>query len=102
LEKEGLAAALRARVAAVEERAGLPATIIVEGERRLPLALEEEIYRIAQEGLTNIVKHAHSHHLSIRLRYDENAVHLELEDDGIGFDPESAKQNGGLGLRGME
>jgi signal transduction histidine kinase len=102
LEKEGLVAALRARVSAVEERAGLPAQISVEGERRLPLAIEEEIYRIAQEGLNNVVKHAQSNQVRINLRYDEKTVMLELEDDGVGFDPEAAKRNGGIGLRGME
>jgi signal transduction histidine kinase len=101
LEKEGLVAALRARVSAVEERAGLPAQISVEGERRLPLKIEEEIYRIAQEGLNNIVKHAQSNQVHINLRYGEKAVMLELQDDGVGFDPEAAKRNGGIGLRGM-
>jgi signal transduction histidine kinase len=102
LEREGLVAALRARVSAVEERAGLPAQISVEGERRLPLKIEEEIYRIAQEGLNNIVKHAQSQQVRINLRYDEKAVMLELQDDGIGFEPDAAKRNGGIGLRGME
>lgn len=101
LEKEGLVAALRARVAAVEERAGVPVQIAVEGERRLPLKLEEELYRIAQEGLNNIVKHARSHQVRLVLRFDESAVGLELQDDGIGFDPEAARRNGGIGLRGM-
>lgn len=102
LEKEGLGAALRARVAAVEERAGVRATVCVEGERRLPLGIEEEIYRIAQEGLTNIVKHAQSNQIQLHLRYTENAVTLELQDDGIGFDLDAARRDGGIGLRGME
>jgi signal transduction histidine kinase/ligand-binding sensor protein len=102
LEKEGLVAALCARVSAVEERAGLPAQISVEGERRLPLTIEEEIYRIAQEGLNNVVKHAQSQQVRINLRYGEKTVMLELADDGIGFDPDAAKRNGGIGLRGME
>src|SRR3546814_5787127 len=48
LEKEGLASALRARLAAVEGRAGLKTDVLVEGERRLPFEIEKEIYRIAR------------------------------------------------------
>ncbi|MBI5030972.1 MAG: GAF domain-containing protein [Chloroflexi bacterium] len=102
LEKEGLVAALRARLSSVEERAGFAAKISVEGERRVPLPIEEELYRIAQEGLNNVVKHAKSQNVEIHLRYDEHAVSLTLEDDGIGFDADDAKQGGGLGLRGMQ
>ena len=80
----------------------MPAKISVEGERRLPLAIEEEIYRIAQEGLNNVVKHAQSQQVRISLRYNEKTVCLELEDDGVVFDLEAAKRNGGIGLRGME
>ncbi len=102
LEKEGLVAALRARLSAVEERAGLPTRISVEGERRLPLAIEEELYRVAQEGLNNVVKHARSQNVFIHLQYDEHAVCLTLEDDGIGFDADMASRDGGIGLRGMQ
>lgn len=102
LEKEGLVAALRARLSAVEERAGLPTRISVEGERRLPLAIEEELYRVAQEGLNNVVKHARSQNVFIHLQYDDHAVCLTLKDDGIGFDADMASRDGGIGLRGMQ
>lgn len=102
LEKEGLVAALHARLAAVEGRTGLQTDIDVEGERRLPLSMEEELYKIAQESLNNVVKHAKAQHLGVQLHFNDRSVCLELKDDGVGFDLEMARQNGGMGLRGIE
>jgi signal transduction histidine kinase len=102
LETEGLASALRARLAAVEGRSGLKTNVLVEEERRLPIKMEEELYRIAQEGLNNVVKHAGATQVQIRLKYDERAVSLELIDDGKGFEPEAIHQSGGFGLQGIQ
>jgi signal transduction histidine kinase len=102
LEKEGLVSALRARLAAVEGRSGLRAEVVVVRERRLPVAVEEEIYRIAQEGLNNVVKHASARNVKILLKYDPDSLNLELVDDGKGFDPQLASQSGGIGIRGMQ
>jgi signal transduction histidine kinase len=102
LEKEGLVAALQARLASVESRSGLKTEINVEGERRLPLSIEEELYRIAQEGLNNAVKHAQARSVKIDLLYSEGSVRLELSDDGKGFDPSAADGYGGMGLRGIK
>jgi signal transduction histidine kinase len=102
LEKEGLVSALRARLAAVEGRAGLQTEVRVENERRLPLQIEEELYRIAQEGLNNVVKHAQAREVQIQLKYGERVVRLEMKDDGAGFDPERAKLSGGVGLQGIQ
>jgi signal transduction histidine kinase len=102
LETEGLVSVLRARLAAVEDRAGLKTEILVDGERRLPIAIEEELYRIAQEGLNNVVKHAVAKHVRIHIEYDENSVSLEMIDDGLGFDMKTADQSGGFGLQGIK
>jgi PAS domain S-box-containing protein len=102
LEEEGLVAALQARLAAVEARAGLQAQIELEGARRLPLAVEEELFWIASEAFNNVVKHAHARRVTVRLQFDEMNARLEIEDDGVGFEPTRARQSGGLGLRGME
>jgi len=101
LEKEGLVFALRARMAAVEARAGLKTEVLVEGERRLPVGMEAELYRIAHEGLNNVVKHAQAGLVQIHLRFDEATIRLELTDDGTGFDPQIAGQSGGSGLQGI-
>jgi PAS domain S-box-containing protein len=102
LETEGLVSVLRARLAAVEDRAGLKTEVLVDGERRLPIAIEEELYRIAQEGLNNVVKHAAAKHVRIHIKYDEIDVSLEMIDDGLGFDTKTADQSGGFGLQGIK
>jgi len=102
LETEGLVSVLRARLAAVEDRTGLKSEVLVDGERRLPIAIEEELYRIAQEGLNNVVKHAAAKHVRIHIEYDENSVSLEMIDDGLGFDMKAADQSGGFGLQGIK
>ena len=95
-------AALQARLEAVEERAGLETEFKVEGEGHLPLEIEEELYRIAQEALNNALKHAQARRITVSLRQDQRTVTLEIADDGIGFDPSTALEYGGLGLDGME
>jgi signal transduction histidine kinase len=98
LETEGLVAALQARLAAVEGRAGLETEFRVEGERRLPIAIEEELYWIAQEALNNVRKHAAARHVAVHLHFASAAVCLEVQDDGVGFDPQAvpAERRGGL------
>jgi signal transduction histidine kinase len=104
LETEGLAAVLQARLAAVEARAGLQTEFRVEGERRLPIAIEGELYWIAQESLNNVLKHAQAQHVTLRLRYTPENITLEVGDDGIGFDPLDvrAEGRGGVGLRSIK
>lgn len=102
LEGQGLASALQIRLAAVETRAGLQSEIRVEGGRRLPLPIEEDLYRIALEGLNNVVKHARAQHVKVHLQFDDQRVCLEISDDGMGYDPVKARESGGMGLGGME
>lgn len=102
LEKEGLVAALQARVAAVETRAGLRTEFLVEGERRLPFLIEQELYGIAQEALNNVGKHARAQRVTVHLQITDKIVRLEVRDDGVGFDPSSARKTGGVGLRSIE
>ena len=103
LEAEGLVAALQARLAAVEGRAGLQTEFRIEGERRLPIAIEEELYWIAQEALNNVRKHAAAQHVTVHLHFAAASVCLEVQDDGVGFDPQAvrAEGRGGGGLRSI-
>ena len=98
LETEGLVAALQARLAAVEGRAGLQTEFRVEGERRLPLEIEGELYWIAQEALNNVRKHAAARHVTVHLNFTSTIILLEVVDDGVGFDLHSvpAERRGGL------
>ena len=103
LEAEGLVAALQARLAAVEGRAGLQTHFRVEGERRLPIAVEEDLYWIAQEALNNVRKHAGARHVTVHLHFGPESVRLDVADDGVGFDLQAvrAEGRGGGGLRSI-
>jgi signal transduction histidine kinase len=103
LEKEGLVGAIQTRLETVEARSGLQTAFHAAGsERRLPLATEEDLYRIVQEALNNAVKHAGAQQVSVHLRFGVQDFSLEVRDDGVGFDPTRARQGGGVGLRGIE
>ena len=103
LEAEGLVAALQARLAAVEDRAGLQTQFRVEDERRLPIAIEEELYWIAQEALNNVRKHAAAQHVTVHLHFTATTVRLDVVDDGVGFDLQAvrAEGRGSGGLRSI-
>ena len=59
----------------------------VEGECTLPTTVHVALYRIAQEALNNVVKHAHASQATVGLRSEEERVELCITDDGRGFDP---------------
>jgi len=99
--EEGLAAALAARLEAVEGRAGLETTLRVEGDICLPAPVEDGLYRIAQEAMNNVLKHAHAQHIAVTLSQRDRHVTLQVTDDGGGFDPSVTNGHRGLGLRTM-
>ena len=100
LQEHGLASALRARLQTVEARSGLVTDFVAEGEDRLAPDSEQELYRVAQEALNNVLKHAHAAHVRLRLSVATACAALEIRDDGVGFEP-SFLSTGGFGLRGM-
>ncbi len=102
LEQEGLVAALQARLDAVESRAGLQTELRVVGEEQLPYAVAEALYRIAQEALNNVLKHAHAQRVTVHLHCTDPLCWLEVCDDGKGFDPTTMLEHDGWGLRGMQ
>lgn len=101
LQEEGLATALRTRLESVEARSGIHTEFHVSNERRLDINTESELYHIAQEALTNVVKHSGADYVSLSLSYFPDKFKLEVQDNGIGFDTDLADQYGGLGLKGM-
>ena len=102
LARDGLAAALRSRLEAVESQLGIATVFDTDLVGRVRPEIEEGLYRIAQEALNNILKHAHARRVLVRLHQEEQTVTLEVQDNGVGFDPAVARQKGGLGLRGIE
>jgi signal transduction histidine kinase len=86
-------------VAQVHE-AGLPVKLELEGEpRQLPVGIELSAYRIIQEALTNVLRHAGEAHATVRVRYGADSLELEIVDDGPGGQAPVA--SGGHGLAGM-
>jgi signal transduction histidine kinase len=100
LSEDGLVRALRTHAAALQGRVGLPITIHADGVERLPVEIEDGLYRIAQEALHNVMKHAAASAVRLTLAHDAREVRLTVEDDGAGFDP-SRTVSGSLGIAGM-
>jgi len=103
LERRGLAEALRDLCADVERRSGLLVRLSLRGAASsLPPQLALGLYRIAQEALANVVRHAGARSGHVTLAVDGGALHLTMADDGSGFDPQEVRRAGGLGLAGIE
>ena len=100
LEQDGLVRALKTHATALQGRLGLPIVVESDLTERLPLPAEEALYRIAQEALHNVVKHAVAHQVRVEVRRHQGGVRLRVEDDGKGFDPATVPE-GHLGLAGM-
>jgi signal transduction histidine kinase len=100
LEQDGLVRALKTHTAALQGRVGLPIVVESDLAGRLPLEVEEVLYRIAQEALHNVVKHAAARQVRLGIGSTAGGVALRIEDDGKGFDP-AAVPDGHLGLAGM-
>ena len=103
LDHLGLVAALRQYAEAYSRQYGLDVqfeAVGLDGER-LPPEMETALYRIVQEALTNVVRHAQATRVDVLLERRSDRVIAIVEDNGIGFDPEAAVMDGHLGLFGM-
>jgi signal transduction histidine kinase len=91
LDDYGLLTALRQLAAEFSQRRGIAAELSgVEPQPRLPSIVETAMYRISQEALNNIAKHAQAKHVEISLYAAADRVVLDIADDGIGFDTNEA------------
>lgn len=97
LQTEGLVAALGKLVNALGARHQLKVTLEAETEPDVSLDVKESLYRIAQEALNNIVKHARAQQVKVLLKVASNELRLEISDDGTGFDT-GAEFPGHLGM----
>lgn len=91
------------------EISGVPASFETTGEvRQMPAEVEVTLFRIAQEALTNVAKHAQASRVGLTLSYMEDVVLLDVRDDGVGFAVRSMNSNGqssdghGFGLSAMK
>jgi PAS domain S-box-containing protein len=102
LQRERLVGALQQRLDAVEARGGVEARLLVEGTIQVPAAVEEDLYRIAEQALNNALKHAAATKTVVHIRAGDGRLSVEVTDDGRGFDPAVAKDRGGQGLTSMQ
>lgn len=100
LEQEGLAAVLTKHAKMIADRYGIHIHVDVKGQRRLPLPIEKALFRVAQEALNNVAKHAQASEVVIILTTQDNQITMSVEDNGVGIDPQAARPNS-LGLTSM-
>jgi two-component system, chemotaxis family, CheB/CheR fusion protein len=103
LDDLGLVAALSRYVESWGRHSGVQAEFRIDGldDVRLTPDVETTFYRVAQEALNNVAKHAHASRADVLLERRNGAILLVVEDDGVGFDAADPSQGGGLGLSGM-
>ena len=104
LDDLGLPEALKRHVADCQKRHKLNIDLIVTGldDCRLPPEIETALYRITQEALTNVIRHANAQTASVFIERREDKVLAIIDDDGVGFDPvQHSGQDGHLGLYGI-
>jgi signal transduction histidine kinase len=103
LDDMGLTEALRWYVDREARRAGIRATVTVESTvGRLPTPCETAIFRVVQEGMTNVARHARAGSVAVELRASGDCVNLVVADDGVGFDADAGRDRLSLGLLGMQ
>lgn len=101
LDDLGLGPAVRWYVEAYVRPAGLDVHVHTSGlDSRLPADVETVAFRIAQEALTNVLRHAQARRVEVRLDRRDNMLLVMVRDDGVGFDPETVERRT-LGLEGM-
>jgi signal transduction histidine kinase len=105
LDHLGLVDALTSLVESTRQRSNLQAHFKIIGS--MPMAdlteeIETSIYRIVQESITNVVRHAHATYVDVILEWQEEKILIVIEDDGVGMDMQKARETGRLGLIGMQ
>lgn len=103
LDQLGLAAALEWQLQEFSERTGLECRLETELDQ-IPLRQDQQIalFRIAQEALTNVARHAEAQHVSASIRCDENILQLRFSDDGKGMPRDALEDYHSIGLFGMQ
>jgi signal transduction histidine kinase len=106
LDDLGLLAALESEASVFEERTGIECELSLEvsdeiSDPHLPKATEAAIYRILQEAMTNVARHADATRIEIRMRIREGSLVLEVRDDGRGISEEQVQSRDSLGLIGI-
>lgn len=102
LQEKGLAMALSNHINLFRRRQGIDVSLTLNDQERLPAEVEFCLYRVAQEALNNIAKHAHAKRVAVRLELQPAEALLEVSDDGVGFDPATRSPSPSFGMIGMQ
>lgn len=102
LERHGLHSALKQLASGAKKRSGLEVRLDCR-VAEMPAAVEAGLYRVIQEALSNVIRHAEAGRVDIRLWQTDNRIHCSVRDDGIGYQPADKGSKGacGLGLVGI-
>lgn len=100
LDGKGLFEAVRETAVQFQERNQIEVDIRLSGEQELPLEIEQPLFRILQEALSNIARHSQASQVVVHLVAEKDKITLTIRDNGIGFEQEKIKQ--GIGLASMQ
>ncbi len=101
LQEKGLAMALTNHINLFRRRQGLETSLSLEGDARLPPEMEFCLYRVAQEALNNVAKHARARQVTVLFAIRDGQAVLRVTDDGVGFDPAAGPGAQSFGMLGM-
>jgi PAS domain S-box-containing protein len=105
LDHLGLVNALTGLIDSIRQRSGMTAHFKTMGtvpDAALNDEIESSMYRIVQESLTNVLRHAHANYVDVILEWQTEKVIIIIEDDGVGIDMQKARETGHLGMIGMQ
>jgi signal transduction histidine kinase len=103
LQELGLASAIRKEAKHLAKTTGVKARVLIaQHVGRLAPGTEQAIYRVVQEALHNVAKHAQAHNVTVQVSREDRTVHVVVEDDGVGMQPRSVSQTRCYGLAGIK
>ena len=103
LDDLGLSPALQWQGKEFSRRSGIPINVDIQGDAdSVPDEVRTCVYRIVQEALTNVVRHADARRISVVVKREGERIRVQIEDDGKGFDPTRTRRAPGIGLIGLK
>ena len=103
LDDLGLAPALRWQAKEFSRRSGIPVDVNIDGDvDAVPDDVRTCVYRVVQEALTNVSRHADAHRIKLLVKREGERIEVLIEDDGKGFDASLTPKSSGIGLLGMK
>ncbi len=101
LEYIGFAGAVRGHCRDMSENAGFRVDVVADDALNVPADIATVLYRIVQEALQNVLRHATATAVTVQIRQRGGFIRLSVDDDGVGFSPDTLPAGGGMGLASM-